>query len=173
MVKDCNDIIRNLQDKDAFKYPQELLSLEGLRKIFQLHFAPVSTKENRVFFLDTTWNTTTLLTAGPSNVTQPVPEAMLPISSAEPLTEDTMVTNPNAENQSTATSSASLSPPASVKHDIKESLPGTPPEDTPNLPTESKAKYAPRKTSVHRTLYSDEEQSTGQDSHKKTRKNDS
>ena len=64
-------------------------------------------------------------------------------------------------------SSATLTPPPSITHNL------TTPEDNTDLPGESQKKYGPRKTSVRRTLYSEEKQSPVQDAHIKPIKNDS
>ncbi|PWA42012.1 hypothetical protein CTI12_AA548580 [Artemisia annua] len=95
-----------------------------------------------------------------------IDHAILPIASAKPSTEDAIVANQIAENESIAASSTAM-------HDMEQSLPVTPPEHTTTLPSESKAKYGPRKASVRRNLFSEEKESPAPQSQKKPKKNDS
>ena len=53
MVKDCKELLESIPNQDSYEYPTELLSLQGTKKIFQIHFDPESTKDNQGFILDT------------------------------------------------------------------------------------------------------------------------
>ena len=181
MVKDCNDIIRSLQDKDRYKYPEELLALEGKKKIFQLHFASDSTKQKPVFFLDTAWDNTPLLTMETTNIAQTLPAPVSPASSssaippptaAQSSKKITIATSLPEQDETIAGSSTCLSPPLSVTPKPEEPLLATPPDHDARFPAESHVKYGPRKGSIRKALYSEEKTAAAEKTPKKTKKND-
>lgn len=47
IVKYCNELMKDLRNKDPYKPPKELTDLEGTTHLFQLNFAPESTKEKK------------------------------------------------------------------------------------------------------------------------------
>ena len=61
LVTDCKELLQTLPHQHSYDYPPELLSLQGKKRIFQLHFDPESTKERQLFILDTCWDDTPLL----------------------------------------------------------------------------------------------------------------
>ena len=61
MVTDCKELLQTMPHQDSYDYPPELLSLQGKKRIFQMHFDPESTKERQLFILDTCWDDTPLL----------------------------------------------------------------------------------------------------------------
>lgn len=63
MVKDCKQLVQTMPNRNPYEYPPELLSLQGKKRIFQLHFDPESIKERQVFILDTCWDDMPLLTS--------------------------------------------------------------------------------------------------------------
>jgi hypothetical protein len=71
MVKDCKELLKTIPNQSSYEYPTEILSLQGKRKIFQLHFDPDSTKEKQIFILDTCWDTTPLLTSADATIVEP------------------------------------------------------------------------------------------------------
>jgi hypothetical protein len=81
-----------ITNQNSSEYPNELPSLQGKKKIFQLHFDPESTKEQRIFVLDTCWDTTPLFTSGTSNTnetsisssTEVTPKMITAVPIAEP-----------------------------------------------------------------------------------------
>ena len=90
MVKDCKELLRTMSKQDSYDYPKELLSLQGMKKIFQLHFDPDSTKENRIFILDTCWDATPLLLSGNANIGQSSidsTETLTPTKEAKKMTK--------------------------------------------------------------------------------------
>lgn len=80
LVKDCKELLQTIPNPESRQYPAELLSLQGKRKICQLHFDPECTKDEQVFILDTCWNETPLLI---SNAPTP-PESSLESSKQKP-----------------------------------------------------------------------------------------
>ena len=190
MVTNCNDIIQCLQDKNPYLYPPEILALEGQRKIFQLHFAPESTKERRVFFLDTTWDDTPLLIEGTGTTTEAIAQSSKsmntskekpkPMDACEPSVTKKEVVLPRPEPVATKgketdgiTDSAATVDTLTAATDPagQQMMAVTPPEQIATLPDPSKGKYGPRKTSVRKPLFSEEENAAGQSSLKKTKKN--
>lgn len=65
IVTDCNEVMQNLADKDPYKVPPELTTLEGRTYIFQLHHGSESTKEERIFVFDKAWDITPSIAPAP------------------------------------------------------------------------------------------------------------
>ena len=59
MIKDCKELVQATDNRDPYDYPEELLALEGKKRVFQIHFDPDCTKEKPHFILDTSWEYTT------------------------------------------------------------------------------------------------------------------
>lgn len=70
LVKDCKELLQTIPNPNPHDYPAELLSLQGKTKNFQLHFDPESTKDRRIFILDTCWDNTPLLTSAATAVAE-------------------------------------------------------------------------------------------------------
>ena len=93
LVKDCKDLCKAIPNVNPYDYPAELLSLQGKAKNFQLHFDPDSTKEKRIFILDTCWDDVPMLTAEASAVAE---------SSAKASTQNTLAATPAKSKSKTA-----------------------------------------------------------------------
>nr|GEU67024.1 nucleic acid-binding, OB-fold protein [Tanacetum cinerariifolium] len=60
LIKDCDDILAELSDKDQYKLPYALKELEGTTHVFQFHFDSGSSSRRRDLVLDRVFKTTVL-----------------------------------------------------------------------------------------------------------------
>lgn len=164
MVTDCKELLKTIPDQSSYEYPAEILSLQGKRKIFQLHFDLDSTKEKQIFILDTCWDAMPLLTSTDATIVEPnieFPEAAgLATNKTPPATPATTTPNitiPHTETTATVTPDETyITPP--------------PKESSPSEQSQSR-KQAPRK-STRRALFAEDEDQPAASGGKKTKKHD-
>ena len=126
LVKDCKELLQTIPNPDSRQYPAELLSLQGKRKNFQLHFDPECTKNEQVFILDTCWNETPLLISDAPTL----PESS--IESSKHKTDATIETDPvtaTPTNTPPKTITAKVETPDTFQPKETDSTP--PPKETP------------------------------------------
>ena len=189
LLQDCKELLRTTPNKNSYEYPKELLSLQGKKKIFQLHFDPESTKEHQVFILDTCWDTTPLLTSGTSatnesaisysaEVTQktvpavPIPEptTAIQIKESEGSTPTKEPDECSAEVDAPTTINISQTSTAgALKHKDDDTTPAI--EQT-SLLEKSKGKKEAGRKSARRALFTEAEDASTTTPQKKAKKED-
>jgi hypothetical protein len=197
LLKDCKELVHATGITDPYDYPQEILDLQGKKKIFQLHFDPDSTKENRIFILDTCWDDTPLVTTKPTCIGQsslefskePAAEQLpgtpthnpilLPdttgktIESALPTTTATGKTPVTTQHKPAITPNSeetSLVQTSTSKNESEnEGAISTPPEET-SFVEPSKAKNEQSKGNVRKLLFSESNVPPAGKSPKKSKK---
>ena len=184
MIKDCKELLQNIPNPDPYDYPPELLSLQGKRKIFQLHYDPESTKDKQVFILDTCWDDVPLMISAVSSLPESAASSSSQITMAstnvdiknvaaeipvhEPSTPKSENSAPPVINTPGSTSIAKAGTPDTFE--LKQADGAPPPEQTPTSQT-SKAENERPKRSVRKTLFTegkDAQQTTSQKKSKKT-----
>lgn len=94
--------MKSLIEKNPYRPPPELTTLEGTTHLFQLHFDPDHTKENQKFILDTTWDDwddKPLLITGPETTME------------DPLASVTTTNTPPPESIATEETQTTTTPP--------------------------------------------------------------
>nr|GEX94409.1 hypothetical protein [Tanacetum cinerariifolium] len=66
LIKDCNELLAKLSDKNPYNLPSALNELEGTTHIFQFHFDTNSTTRKKDFVLDTVFTDTILSVPTPT-----------------------------------------------------------------------------------------------------------
>ena len=164
LVKDCKELLQTVPASDPYEYPPELLSLQGKRKIFQLHFDPDSTKDNQIFILDTCWDDTPLPPSDLATVTE---------SAAGSSMEKTLQPMDPATKRKTGKSAlAEASTPTLKKHNAPDTFDTNEPDTTPPpkatpLAETTKPKNQQPKRSTRRSLFTESKDSQEATSHKK------
>lgn len=148
MVKDCKELLDTIPNPDSHQYPAKLLSLQGKRKIFQLHFDPECTKNEQVFILDTCWDETPLLISDAPTL----PESSVDSSKHE--TDATIETDPitaTTANTPEKTITAKFETPDTFQPKETDTTP--PPKETPLYETpEATAKTTTTPPPTHTVL---------------------
>ncbi|GJZ90441.1 hypothetical protein Tco_0662368 [Tanacetum coccineum] len=67
LIKDCNELLAELSDKNPYHLPSALKELEGTTHIFQFHFDTNNTSRKKDFVLDTVFTNTILPLPTPPN----------------------------------------------------------------------------------------------------------
>nr|GEX94959.1 nucleic acid-binding, OB-fold protein [Tanacetum cinerariifolium] len=73
LIKDCNELLAELFEKNPYKLPSALKELEGTTHIFQFHFDTNSTSRKKDFVLDTVFTNTILPLTPPVKHVEPKP----------------------------------------------------------------------------------------------------
>ena len=152
LVRDCKELLQTIPASDPYEYPPELLSLQGKRKIFQLHFDPESTHDTKIFILDTCWDDTPL---PPSDL------AVTTESSTASSIEKTLQPMATATKRKTGKSAlAETSTPTPKKHNAPDTFEtnephATPPPKATPLAETTKPKNEQPKRSTRRSLFTE------------------
>ncbi|GKD68704.1 hypothetical protein Tco_1322794 [Tanacetum coccineum] len=135
LIRDCNDILAELPNKNPYELPSALTNLEGTTHVFQFHFDSGSTSRRRDLVLDKVLETAVLpLPAPPPQVVPPeaivqeqpkVTQVSEPAPPSPTLPPQTTIDAPISEDQPQATQlpkplSPALSTTASNQPEIIE-----------------------------------------------------
>ena len=187
LIKDCKEIVRTMPNQNFSEYPTELLSLQGKKKIFQLHFDRESTKENRVFILDTCWDAMPVLTLPTSDTTEASVNALakntenqpLPLTKVEPTaTLQVQQTDGTTPAKETSISTTPVNTPviATISHanllrapTLSETEPAILAEQEPSPETSKPKKETARKT-ARKSLFTETDDAATATAPKKSKK---
>lgn len=178
MLKDCKELVESMPEQNSYEYPKELLSLQGKQKIFQLHFDPESTKERKIFILDTCWDDTPLLTSGSAIGSESTVESTAATMSASQPEEDEAVNLQQLhmaeiakEPLTTMDELKTATPPKEVAQfaEVAGTEPKTPPDQS-SLPETSKLKNQPSRKSARKGIFTEKEDGSAASGSKKSKK---
>jgi hypothetical protein len=155
IVKNCKELIQALTNADPSKYPSELLALEGKTKIFQVHFAPESTKQNQLLILDNAWDNTPVPMLEIPTPTETKADSSENIRAAEPMSTQAEIAIEQSDKDI-----------ATEKNKVET----TPPEKPTSLPQPSNPKYEPRKKNLRKPLFQEDKDGSSTNSPKKSKK---
>ncbi|GJY85202.1 DNA helicase [Tanacetum coccineum] len=115
LIRECNDILAELPNKDPYELPSALKDLEGTTHVFQFHFDSGSSSRRRDLVLDRVFETPVL----------PLPAPPTQIIAPEPLIEEqpraSQVSEPTLPSstlplQTTTLAPISENPPETIQH---------------------------------------------------------
>nr|GEX32870.1 DNA helicase [Tanacetum cinerariifolium] len=97
LIKDCNELLAELSDKNPYNLPSVLKELEGTTHIFQFHFDTNSTTRKKDFVLDTVFTNTrlsvptpTIEHAEPKPISPELPQPVILTEAASPTLSTTV-----------------------------------------------------------------------------------
>ena len=170
LVKDCKELLASIPNQDSYEYPTELLSLQGTKKIFQIHYDPESTQDNQGFILDTCWDDAPLLITNVASVaessinTMPTGTPVAETSKPKTEMEGTTITPMNTPSKP---STANPETPDTFEPEETDTTP--PPKQTPTVGT-SQAKTQTPKRSARKILFTEDKDAPEKPSVKKSKK---
>nr|GEU30622.1 DNA helicase [Tanacetum cinerariifolium] len=164
LIKDCDDILAELSNKDQYKLPSALKDLKGITYVFQFHFDSGSSSKRRDLVLDRVFKSTLLpLPAPPPHVIllEPIIKEQ-PRASQAPKPIATPISEHQLEAiQYTKPLSFALSTPASNQPEVVEpetagtKEPQSTPSTTPEIvkPIKGDQQTNLPKTSARKSLF--------------------
>ncbi|PWA61550.1 hypothetical protein CTI12_AA369170 [Artemisia annua] len=113
-----------------------------------------------------------LITRGTADTAETIQESSKAVDTSKQIAQPVNACEPTQPKETADAVPIAAILPAKATSADQQIIAATPPEQVPVLPDPSKGKYGPRKSSVRRSLFSEEDSAAGQSSSKKSKKVD-